>query len=116
MAEAIVQGKSASIYEYYVAVALDKLNLVFDFQVSIAGGRVLKGGQVIDFIVYSALPTPLEVNEEYWHRNKQLEDLQMVQINAYLEPKGYAPLIILWGEDVETQQKADESVREVFYG
>jgi len=109
-----VRGKSASLYEYYVALALDKIKIPYEFQVPVMGGKILRGGQVIDFVVYTVPITPLEVNEEYWHRDATLEAKQELLINAIAKRYGWGDLVILWGEDVETEEKALVSVRRLF--
>ena len=38
-----VQGKKASDIEYYVALALEKLDIEFVFQVSLLGGKTVAG-------------------------------------------------------------------------
>ena len=54
--------------EYWVALALYKLHIDFVFQYQFMGGRKYKGGQVIDFWVYTMpLPTPILVQGWYFH-------------------------------------------------
>jgi len=54
--------------EYWVALALYKLHLDFEFQYQLFGGRKYKGGQVIDFWVFTnPLPTPIFVQGWYFH-------------------------------------------------
>ena len=54
--------------EFWVALALYKLHLDFKFQYQLFGGRTYKGGQVIDFWVYTRpLPTPIFVQGWYFH-------------------------------------------------
>ncbi len=109
-----VQGMDASLYELYIAIALQKYDLDFEFQVSIMGGWTRSGGQVIDFIVYARpLKVPLEVNEEYWHKDPSYEILQADMIRAALGPD-YAPMQAIWGEECDTQDKADQSIRRLF--
>jgi len=111
----IIQGKSASLYEYNVALALEKLGIDYIFQFSIMGGKMHRG-YVIDFIINTPIPIPLEVNGEYWHRNMALELRQKSDIDAYLSQFGYAPLAILWGKDTDTEEHALSSARRIVYG
>ena len=54
--------------EYWVALALYRLKLDFEFQYQLFGGRKYKGGQVIDFWVRTVpLPTPVFVQGWYFH-------------------------------------------------
>lgn len=55
--------------ELYLAMALDRMGLGYDFQVPIPGvPSGAKGAYRIDFIVYTMpTPTPIEVEGEYWH-------------------------------------------------
>ena len=54
--------------EYWVALALYRLKLDFEFQYQLFGGRKYKGGQVIDFWVRTVpLPTPIFVQGWYFH-------------------------------------------------
>ena len=109
-----VQGKDASLYELYISISLQKYNLDFEFQYGISGGWTRSGGQVIDFMVNAKpLIIPLEVNEEYWHRDPSYEILQADKIRAALGP-GYGEMVSVWGEECDTQDKADQSIRRLF--
>lgn len=73
-----VQGMMpGSVQEWRVALALERLGIPFEFQKPISGGRRVRGGQVIDFWIYTApYPTPCFVQGEYWHNRKtEMEDL-----------------------------------------
>ena len=63
----IVQGKKASSYEVFVAWALDVLGLNYTFQYAIGGGRSRRGGQMLDFVVWSAITWVLDVRGGVWH-------------------------------------------------
>jgi len=62
-----IQQRKASDLEAYVARALDKYGLEYVFQYPLFGGTELRGGLVVDFVVYNPFPIPLEVFGEYWH-------------------------------------------------
>lgn len=103
-----VQGKKATLNEYNEAKALEIIGLDFQFQLSLAGGRTLAFGIVLDFLVETVpLPTPLWVHIEYWHYGPQRERdmLQMSLIEEYL---GFevAPPVELWGDQTDTVEKA----------
>lgn len=75
-------------------------------QVPVAGGRSVKGGLVVDFVLYTPLPIPIVVNGEYWHRNDDTELLELIKVqDAYgQEPK------VIWGDDAETDEEARATV------
>ncbi len=60
----------ATLNEYNVALALQAVELIFMFQVNFFGGRALRGGQVLDFLVWNPLPTPVQVFGGYWHEGQ----------------------------------------------
>lgn len=64
-----VQGQMPdSKEEWWCALALYKLQLKFDFQKHVMGGRSGRGGQVVDFWVYTVpRPTPIYIQGDYWH-------------------------------------------------
>ena len=71
----LVHGQMPDSYnEYYVALALDKLNYSYSFQVPL-GMSGVRGSQVIDFVVYNPNPVAVFVQGEYWHNKKtEMED------------------------------------------
>ena len=103
----------ASSNEYYVALALEKIGLDFKFQLSVAGGKSLAFGIVLDFLVMTVpLPTPVWVHGDYWHtgarRQKDLRQQDIVKqymAGAILEP------VEIWGHESDTEQMALASVR-----
>lgn len=109
-----VQNKHASLYEWRVAKALDRLKLEYIFQQPIMGGRTLRGGFIIDFLVLTApLPTPMWVHGEYWHVGKQqsVDDLQQAILRSAFAMT-YGEPVILWGEKLQTDEDAYRAVRE----
>jgi hypothetical protein len=108
----VVAGKNASSYEYNVAKALDRIPIEYDFQVDLFGGKQVRGGKVLDFLVDTKpLPTPLFVNGEYWHRDNQTELLYLVAIRGI---KGWAEPVIFWKKDCDTEEIAWSRVLEAF--
>lgn len=67
--------------EYFTALALDKMRLDYDYQYQVEGGRQFRGGQIVDFMVWTApLPTPIYVQGAYWHSGLQkMQDIVNVE-------------------------------------
>jgi hypothetical protein len=53
--------------EWYCYWALQKLGAVFDYQSPLLGGRLEKGGAVVDFVVYSPVEVAIRIQGTYWH-------------------------------------------------
>lgn len=106
-----VQGSHASQNEYNVAVALERLGLEFIFQYDILGGRRLRGGAVIDFLVLTIpLPTPVFVNGDYWHSDATQEFYQKSMVDQAL--RGQAnPVVVMWGHETDTVEAATSVIR-----
>lgn len=111
-----VEGKKATSYEYFVSKAFDKIGLEYIFQMSYFGGRSLRGGIVLDFLVFTKpLPTPTWVHGEYWHMGKQRTIDLMQQATMFLFMAGEAAMgKVLWGEDVKTEDLALNTVKREF--
>lgn len=96
-----VQGKMpGSTEEYRLALALKKLRVDFEFQVPLRGGRRVKGGQVIDFVVYKPFPQPVQVEGAYWHRNQSLEKWKTAVIRQEF---GRDPIVVQTNELTDQQ-------------
>jgi len=111
-----VHGTHASSNEYYVAQALDKVELGYVFQVSYLGGRRLSGGMVLDFLVLTdPLSTPCWVNGDYWHKGPQvvIDFYQRVLLDIIMAGQ-LAPPVVLWGGDTDTPEHALESIKREF--
>lgn len=110
-----VQGQMpGSIQEWRVAKALDYYKMSYIFQYDVYGGKQVRGGQVIDFLVYtSPLPTPVYVQGEYWHRRqKATEDaLKQAQVKNLFNGQINDPVLI-WEHEVQTLEDAKHVVKE----
>lgn len=86
--------------EYWVALALYKLHIDFVFQYQLFGGRKYKGGQVVDFWIYTMpLPTPLLVQGWYFHyataeRTAQTK-MNLMYLESRLKGKANKPVEVL---------------------
>jgi hypothetical protein len=102
----LVRGYPASLNEYNVSIALDRLRLDYHFQVMLNGGRERRGGVVLDFLVFTApKPTPVQVHGEYWHTGSHAaEDLLKEQVLRE-NPEWFEPVTI-WGKESNTVEDA----------
>lgn len=115
MATEIVQGKAASAEEHRVAVALDKLHWPYEFQVGFFGGKSLRGGTVVDFLVFTIPSTPLYVDGEHWHKNAQSEKDNLVRKLLVASSHGsLREIVVIYGSEVKTQEDADAIVLKYF--
>lgn len=109
-----IQGRqTGSINEYYVAKALDLIGLKYDFQQALRGGY-RAGGFVVDFIVYTPFPVPLEVYGDHWHTGS-LGANNRYRLDV-IESMYRREVLIIWGRESDTQEKAEDSVRRLFQG
>ena len=86
--------------EYWVALALWKLHIDFVFQYQLFGGRKYKGGQVVDFWVYTMpLPTPILVQGWHWHystaEKTSQTKLNLMYLESRLNGKAMKPVEII---------------------
>ena len=86
--------------EYWVALALYKLHIYFVFQYQLFGGRKYKGGQVVDFWVYTMpLPTPILVQGWHWHystaEKTSQTKLNLMYLESRLNGKAMKPVEII---------------------
>jgi hypothetical protein len=106
----LVQGMTPdSKEEWWVALALDRLGVEYLFQVPVLGGRRLRGGIVVDFLLM--LPpsqVPLNVKGAYWHRQEQEERLY----DALLEEIYGVPPVNLNTEDLTSKEATYQVVKE----
>ena len=109
-----VQNLDATQPEYYVAVSLDRLKLPYLFQFEVIGGRTRRGGLILDFLVLTdPLSTPVFVNGEYWHSGEQSSEDKLLQAIIGQYPD-FAEPVVLWGEQLQTEQDAYSAVKAAF--
>lgn len=98
--------------EWRVAVALWRYKIDFYYQVPIRGGSMVRGGQLLDFLLLTdPAPHPLQVFGNYWHR-AQIKNEDRFKLAILREQFGVEPYVI-WGSQVQTQDDANAIVREV---
>jgi hypothetical protein len=111
--EKSIQGSKASDIEWNTAVALDKLGLPYLYQYELGGGRVFRGGMVLDFLVITTpLSTPLDIRGDYWHQPQQRvdDDLQLALMNHYGRGQ-FAEPVIIYGAELQTIEQAYSTVK-----
>ena len=96
--------------EYWIALALYRLKLDFKFQYQLFGGRKYKGGQVVDFWVYTVpLPTPILVQGWYFHyataQKAAQSRLNIMYLKSTLMGKANEPVEIL-DTEIPTPEEA----------
>jgi len=96
------QGLVGSLPERIVYKWLEDNHYLFDWQRSFSGGRVIKGGFVVDFIVWNLVEVPVAIRVQgtYWHGptspgNPGRDD----EDAAVLRAQGYA-VCDLWEEAI----------------
>ena len=104
-----VKGLKASSYEYNFAMALNEFEIEYLFQVWYWGGRTVRGGQVLDFLVFRPFPRPVQIFGEHWHIG-QLASEDRYKL-ALLEQFFQQEVLILWGPDVGAYDDALKTVR-----
>lgn len=95
--------------EYWVALALYRLHLEFEFQYQLFGGRRYKGGQVVDFWVFTVpLPTPIFVQGYYFHyataEKAAQSKLNLMYLEGQLRGKALKPVEVF---DIEMPTPED---------
>lgn len=105
-----IQGKQpGSKEEYWVALALWKLKIPFQYQQPLFGGNRLAGGMIVDFVVYNPDATPVEVFGEYWHEG-QLSGFDSLKLA--IQHNYYGKMtVVLWANDLESPEKTYQVVR-----
>ena len=101
----------ASLNEYNVALALQKRELQFMFQVELFGGK-MRGGQVLDYLVWNPFPVPLQVFGDFYHTG-QLGADDNYNLKVLRNHYG-VDVEIIWGTDSETPEDALAAVNAIF--
>lgn len=84
------QGKPiGSVQEWRYILALEHYKLNYEYQLSVAGGRTRRGGQVLDFMVYTQpIWTPVSIVGAYWHSGENAQDDELRIYSLMREFKG----------------------------
>ena len=109
----LIQGQMPdSKEEYWVAQALYKYDVRFEFQWEIFSGRDRQGGLIVDFVVWNPRFTPLLVHGNYWHKEELTggDKTALIAIASYFNI-AVESILILWGSDAQSEEDVDAWVR-----
>ena len=96
-----------SINEYNFALALHAEGKRFWFQYEVQGGHSLKGGAVVDFLVYNPFREAVDIEAAYWHRDTADERFRDAIVEAFLG----RPIIKVTDTETETVEAARRAVK-----
>jgi hypothetical protein len=104
----LIQGKvPGSIQEVWVAWAFVTLREPFQYQVVLYGGKQVRGGQVLDFLL-TRFNTPVQVFGDRWHSLRTAEDAYNLSV---LETLYGVPPVVLWGHELTSPEATLITVR-----
>jgi hypothetical protein len=85
---------------------------MFEYQVSVLGGRSIPGGAVLDFVVYDK-PIPIVIRVmSYWHKTTEWSDEIQKQS---VEELGYSVVDVdEW--EINNTPRLEAKMREILYG
>lgn len=103
----VVQNSIANIPEYKITIAIETLGYDYWFQKWLWGGSRLRGGVIVDWVVFTPLPTPLEYDGTYWHTGEASEEdkLQRIRIAQYY---GVPEVKVITSLEVDSDTPQDE--------
>lgn len=105
----VVQGiVPDSKNEWYVALALEKLKIEYWYQYPIFGGHTVRGGQVVDFVVFCPMAVPVFVQGAYWHGTRSEGEDILKQQAAY--SRFHHVPILLTEEETKNKENAYQAV------
>ena len=93
--------------EYNFAQALHAEGKTFWFQYQVRGGHGMKGGYILDFMVYDPFRKGVDIEGPYWHRKTNEERFRDAIIEAFLG----GPIIKIPDEETKTVDAARRAVR-----
>jgi hypothetical protein len=108
----VVQNSIANIPEYKITIAIETLGYDYWFQKWLWGGSRLRGGVIVDWVVFTPLPTPLEYDGTYWHTGEASEEdkLQRIRVAEYYN---VPEVIVITSLEVDSDTEQDEVLRVV---
>lgn len=112
----IIQGQIPdSRNEWFVALALEKLKRDYIYQYSLGGGSRLRGGVIVDFIVYGApATTALFVGAGGYYHSKSREESDILAHSLAAHYFGDANVKDIRADESDTFDSAFDAVRKLF--
>lgn len=103
----VVQNSIANIPEYKITKAIETLGYDYWFQYWLFGGSTLRGGVIVDWVVLTPLPTPLEYDGTYWHTGAASEEdnLQRIRVAQHFN---VPEVIVITSLEVDSDTPQDE--------
>ena len=96
--------------EQNVYYALTRYEIDFDYQVPIFGGRLQRGGLVLDFLVRNPFDIAVPVGKGgYWHRSYMSSEEQYA-LGVLIE-RFQGRVVALTEEETDTYEEAEDAVR-----
>ena len=93
---------------------LIKHSIPFAYQTSVAGGRVIPGGVVLDFVIYGkGIPIAIRV-QSYWHLGAENIFADDIRLNM-LQQMGFI-VEDVWEWEINTVTKLNNVMRRILYG
>jgi len=103
----VVQNSIANIPEYKITIAIETLGYEYWFQHWLWGGSTLRGGVIVDWVVFTPTPTPLEYDGLHWHTGAASEEdnLQRIRVAQYFK---VPEVIVITSLEVDSDTPQDE--------
>ena len=100
-----------TIPELIAADFLERRRAKYEFQKQVIGGRKIKGGQVLDFVVDQGISVHIwEIQGKYWHTRpgkKQVDEAQrMALMGIQIWGKKVSAVIEIWDSRIATDNRA----------
>lgn len=109
--DALIQGKRpGSAEEWRFALGLNRAKVAYYYQYAIDGGNRVRGGILVDFVVFNPFKTPVEIESKHWHTGALGADdhLKRAREAQYFG----RPVIAVWGEEIPDDDAVDRVIRE----
>ena len=106
-----IQNLQATLPELKIAQALDKLGIIYYFQMEYFGGRMVKGGFLPDFI----LPTyniSISVIGKYWHSTSDVRAKDRIQSISLMG----AGIETIWIDEEDAMKDPEYFIKQAIRG
>ena len=110
----LIQGKQAdSKQEWWVAKALNRIGIPYDYQYPVYGGSQ-RGGYKIDFVVHTVpLATMIEPIGNHWHTGELGADdrKRQADVENAMQDIARTPILNLWIPDLLDEETVYQALR-----